>query len=141
MKQVRSESMALNRVSAILLSVFAGLALLLAAIGIYGIISWSVTQRTHEIGLRTALGAASQDVLRMIVGNALSLAAVGVTLGLAGAFAATRILTTVLFDVKPTDPLTFASVAIILTAIALAAAYIPARRATRIDPLEALRHE
>jgi putative ABC transport system permease protein len=124
-----------------LLSVFAGLALVLAAIGIYGVMSNAVTQRTQEIGIRLALGARAIDVLKLIIRDGLVLVSIGVALGLAGAYALTRLMTTLLFGVTPTDGLTIVVVSAVLTGIALLACFIPARRATRVDPLVALHYE
>jgi predicted permease len=141
MEQVISDSTARQNFNAILLSVFAGVALLLAATGIYGLMSYSVEQRTQEIGIRMALGASTPDMLRLVIGRGLSLAGIGLAVGLAGAYGLTRLLATLLFGVKSNDPLAFGSVAAILTVVAWLAAYIPARRATRIDPVIALRYE
>jgi putative ABC transport system permease protein len=141
MDQLLGNALAQRRLTLVLLASFAALALLLAAIGIYGVIAYSVRQRTHEIGVRIALGARSADVLRLIVGQAMKLVIVSVALGLAGAFALTRWMATLLFNVQPTDPLTFASIAALLTLIALLASWIPARRATKVDPMVALRCE
>ncbi|HET6976213.1 MAG TPA: ABC transporter permease [Pyrinomonadaceae bacterium] len=124
-----------------LLGTFAALAFILAAVGIYGVVSYSVAQRTREIGIRIALGARSRDVLGLVLKEGLRLTALGVGLGLAGAFAATRVLRTLLFEVKPTDPTTFICLSLLLAFVALLASYIPARRATKVDPLEALRYE
>ena len=119
---------------------FAVIALLLAAVGVYGVISYAVSQRTQEIGVRVALGAQRRDVLRLIVGHGALLGAMGITIGLAGALAVTRFLRTMLFGVSPFDPVSFAGVTVLLTGIVLLASYIPARKATRMDPVEALRH-
>jgi putative ABC transport system permease protein len=141
MQDIVSGSMSSQRFPMVLLAVFAGLALLLASVGIYGVISYSVTRRTHEIGIRMALGAERKDVLRMVVGQGLRLALTGVAIGIAGALALTRFLVSLLYGVKPTDPLTFIAVSLILVAVALAACYIPARRAAKVDPMAALRYE
>jgi putative ABC transport system permease protein len=114
---------------------------LLASIGIYGVVSYVVGQRTHEIGLRIALGANRSDVLRLVLGESAAMAIVGVTLGIGAAFGLTRLLAKMLYGVSAHDPFTFAGVAILLTAVALAASYTPARRAMRVDPVVALRHE
>jgi putative ABC transport system permease protein len=124
-----------------LLTVFSLLALLLAAVGTYGVLAYDVTARHHEIGLRMALGARRSNVVSMVVRRAVSVAAPGIVLGIAGALALTRVLTSALFEVQPSDPATFATVSALLFAVALAAAVVPTRRATRVDPLVALRHE
>jgi putative ABC transport system permease protein len=141
MTEVTASSFAARRFNMSLLSLFAGLALVLAAIGIYGVMSNAVTQRTPEIGIRLALGASTIDVLRLIVRNGMTLVVIGVVLGLVGAFALTRLMTTLLFGVTPTDGLTIVVVSAVLIGVALVACLIPARRATRVDPLVALRYE
>jgi macrolide transport system ATP-binding/permease protein len=133
--------LAADRMIAVLLSVFGGGALLLAAIGIYGVMGYAVAQRTHEIGIRIALGAEQRDILRLIVGQGMVLIAIGAGIGLALALAATQVLKSLLFGVSATDPLTFASVIVVLVGVALLACYLPARRATKVDPLVALRYE
>jgi predicted permease len=139
--QVVSEATARQNFNMTLLTVFAGIALLLAAIGIYGMLSYSVEQRSQEIGIRMALGAQGRDVLRMVVGQGMKLAGLGIAIGLAGAFGLSRLLTALLFGVKPNDPLTFVSIGLLLALVALLACWLPARTATRIDPLVALRYE
>ena len=139
--QVKAETMASNRLQSMLLTVFAAIAVLLAAIGIYGVISYSVEQRTHEIGIRAALGASRGDLLRLILRGGMLLAAIGLVLGFAGAIGLTRLLANLLFGVGARDPLTIGAVAGILAGVALVACYIPAWRATKVDPLVALRYE
>ena len=136
-----SKSVARPRFQSVLLAAFAGLALLLAAIGIFGVMSYSVAQRSHEIGIRIALGAQREQVLRLVVGQGLLLALIGAVVGVAGAFALTRYLKTLLFNVRATDPLTFVAVPLILCTVALFASYLPARRAMQVDPMLALRYE
>ena len=141
MDDVVSSSAAGDRFNTLLLGAFASIALLLTAAGIFGVLSYLVTQRTREIGLRMALGAQPQEVLRVIVGHGLQLVLLGLCIGVAAALVVTRWMSSVLFDVKPTDPLTFAAVAVLLTAVAFLASYFPARRAMRVDPMVALRYE
>jgi len=141
MDEIRGESVAPQRLNLMLLSIFAGIALVLAIVGIYGVMSYAVTQRTHEIGIRMAIGAQPRDVFRMIMGQGMLLTVAGLVAGLLGAFGLTRLMATMLFGVKPTDPATFAGVALLLTLVALIACYIPGRRATKVDPVDSLRYE
>lgn len=141
MQDVVANSIATQRLAMMLLSVFSTLALVLSAIGIYGVISYLAGQRTHEIGVRIALGASAKDVLRLVLGEGLRITLVGVGIGLAAALGLTRLITKIIYGVGANDPITFAGVAILLTAVALLACYIPARRATRVDPIIALRYE
>jgi putative ABC transport system permease protein len=141
MDQRLSESFAGRRFYMILLGVFAALALILSLVGIYGVMSYSVAQRTHEIGIRIALGAERRHVLSLALGQTAVLTLIGLSAGLAGAFALTRFLGSLLYGVRATDPMTFAVVTLVLSAVAIFAGYIPARRATKVDPLVALRYE
>ena len=141
MDDLLAVSLAQQRFNMLLLGLFAALALILAAVGIYGAMAYSVNQRTHEIGIRTALGAQRHDVLRLVMRDGTKIALFGIASGIAGALALTRLMASLLFEVKPTDPATFAAVAILLALVALAACYIPARRAMRVDPMVALRYE
>ncbi len=136
-----SDSLAARRFSMILLGLFAALALLLSSVGIYGVIAYLVGQRTQEIGIRMALGAQQEDVLRMVLGEGATMAIAGIAIGLAAAYGLTREMTKMLYGVSATDPLTFAGVSVLLVGVALLACYIPARRATRVDPMVALRYE
>jgi putative ABC transport system permease protein len=141
MNERLSNSIATRRFNMLLLGGFAALALLLASVGVYGVIAYVVTERTHEVGIRVALGAQSADVLSLFIKQGMAIVSLGVGLGLLGAFALTRVMTSLLFGVGATDPLTFAGVALLLSLIALLACYLPARRAARIDPLVSLRYE
>jgi putative ABC transport system permease protein len=141
MGQVVNERIAPKRVAMFMLGTFALIALVLASVGLYAVISYSVAQRTHEIGIRMALGAQGRDILRMVVGHGLVLTVVGLGLGLAGAFFMTRAMSQILYGVTPTDPLTYAGISFLLALIAFLATFIPARRATRVDPMIALRYE
>ncbi|HEV2801706.1 MAG TPA: ABC transporter permease [Pyrinomonadaceae bacterium] len=141
MNQLVSESLKEKRFSLFLLGSFAVIALILAGVGIYGVVSFTTSQRTHEIGIRVALGAQSRDILKMVIGEALLFSLMGVAAGLAGAFILTRLLKSLLFGITPTDPLTFAVIPSLLVFVALVASYLPARRATKVDPTTALRFE
>ncbi len=144
MQEIVSESMSSQRFPMILLGAFAGLALLLASVGIYGVISYSVSQRVHEIGIRMALGADRRDVFRMVVGQGLALALAGLAIGVVAALILTRMVSSfslLLYGIGATDPLTFTTVSVILVLVAVLACYIPARRAMQVDPMAALRCE
>jgi ABC-type antimicrobial peptide transport system permease subunit len=141
MNQVLGNARAQRRLTMTVLVSFAALALLLAAVGIYGVISYSVKQRTRELGIRMALGAQRRDVLKLILAQGLKLTLVGAAIGLLAAFALTRWMESLLFGVRPTDPLTFVVIALLLLSVALLACWVPARRATKVDPIIALRAE
>ena len=124
-----------------LFAVFSTLAISLAVVGIYGVMSYSVNRRTHEIGVRLALGASKMNLLTLVLGQGLRLTVIGIAVGTAGALGVTRLISNMLFGVTPTDPVTFALVGVLLTGVSLAACYLPARRATRVDPIRALKYE
>ena len=138
---IAASSSAQARFSSTLLSIFAGLALLLASIGIYGVMSYAVTQRTSEIGIRLALGAETQNIVSLVVGNGLRMAGLGLAIGIVLALALSRTLSSLLFNTTATDPVTFVGVVVVLGAVALLATYLPARRASHIAPVEALRYQ
>ena len=141
MDEIFSQSVASQRFNTVLIGAFAALALILAMVGVFGVINYSVAQRTHELGIRIALGAQRADVFRLVIGNGLALALIGVALGSLGAYGLTRLLRGLLFGVSPTDGLTFAIVSALVIGVALLACYLPGRRAMKVDPLEALRYE
>jgi putative ABC transport system permease protein len=141
MQDLIAESLSARLLTRLLLGTFAALALVLAAVGIYGVVSYHVTQTTHEIGIRMALGADRRNVLGMVLGGAMRMALIGIATGAVVAFAVTRVMQTLLYGVSAADPLTFGSVAVVLTVITLLASYIPAQRAVKVDPMVALRYE
>jgi len=141
MTKLIADSVARRRFNTMLTGLFAMLAMLLASVGIFGLLNYVVAQRTQEIGLRVALGAQTRDVLRLVLGQGVRLILFGLALGLAASLALTRVLAGMLFGVTPTDPITFVAVSFLLASVALLACYIPARRATKVDPLVALRYE
>jgi ABC-type antimicrobial peptide transport system permease subunit len=141
LEKVIAQSVADRRLNGVLLGSFAALAVGLAALGLYGVLSYAVAQRTRELGIRLALGAQKNDLFRLVVGGGMKLAAIGVALGLVAAFGLTRLLKSLLYGVTPSDPFTFGSVIVLLGAVALLANYLPARRATKVDPMVALRYE
>jgi putative ABC transport system permease protein len=141
MTQLVDESLAKPRFNMLLLSLFAGLAVVLASVGIFGVITYSVSQRTHEIGIRMALGAKRVDVLKLVIAQGMRLVAIGILLGGVSAFLLTRIMTDLLYGVSPTDPTVFWSISILLILVSLLACYLPARKATLVDPMMALHYE
>ena len=139
--QIRDQSMGGRRLVSVLLGTFATVALILAGIGIYGVISYNVAQRTREMGIRAALGATERSLLRLILDRGVRLTLIGLAIGVAGAIGLTRLMATLLYGVGARDPVTMVSVGVILAGVAIAASYVPARRATRVDPVVALRYE
>jgi putative ABC transport system permease protein len=141
MQDIVQDSLGSRRFPTLLLSAFALLALMLSAVGIVGVVSYSVAQRTHEIGIRMALGACAADVLKLMVSRSMTWVAVGVGVGIAGSLGLTRLLGTLLYEVRPSNPVVLGTVSLLLTSIGLLASYIPARRAAKVDPMVALRYE
>jgi putative ABC transport system permease protein len=141
LEQIKSASMGGRRVPSVLLGVFGVVALILAGIGIYGVIAYSVAQRTREIGIRVALGASERSLIRLVLDRGVVLTLIGLAIGLAGAFALTRLMASMLFGIGARDPMTMASVGIVLASVAMLASYVPARRAMKVDPIVALRYE
>jgi putative ABC transport system permease protein len=141
MNEIIRTSLGKERFASMLFGLFAVAALLLGAVGTYGVISYAVSQRTHEMGVRMALGAGTGNILRLILGRGARLIAAGIVIGLVGAFSFARLLASLLFGVSPRDPQTFTVVSLVLVAVAIAACYVPARRATKVDPMIALRYE
>jgi ABC-type antimicrobial peptide transport system permease subunit len=141
MQDVIANSVLRRKFTMLLLAIFAGLAMLLAAVGLYGVMSCTVSQRSHEIGIRMALGAQKADVLKLVVSQGMSLVTLGVVIGIVASVAATRLMSGLLFGVTATDPAVFGGIAVLLGSVALAANYLPARRATKVDPMAALRYE
>ncbi len=130
-----------RRFHLLLFAGFAAIALALAAVGVYGVLSYAVTQRNNELGIRIAMGAETRDILTMVIRQGMFVTAIGLVIGVSLAFAVTRVMASLLYEIAPTDPITFAGVVLVLSLVALAASFFPARHATRVDPLEVLRHE
>ena len=141
LEQVIAKSIARQRFNMLLLAIFAGVALVLASVGLYGVMNYSATQRTHEVGIRMALGATRTDIMRLVVGNGMLLTLVGIAIGVVASFGLTRVMQSFLFGVGARDAVTFVAVSTLLIVVALIANYIPARRATRVNPVIALRYE